>query len=467
LGRPEEALAAYDRCISLRTGYAEAHFNRGNVLKELRRLKEALESYGQAITLNPRYVQAYNNRGTVFYELRQWTEALESYDRAVALKPDNAIAFNNRGNALKEIGRWEEALENYDRAIALKPEYVRAYNNRGVALHGLRRWEEARASYDQAISLDSNSPAPYWNKAQLENLLGNFEEGWRLFEWRWKEVQKAELRGFPQPLWLGAESLAGKTILIHAEQGLGDCIQFCRYVPLLELKGAQVVLEVPRPLRALIASLPGSRQLVERGETLPPVDFQCPMLSLPLALGTRVETIPRNVPYLFSDPQKELFWQARLGSRTRPRIGLVWSGRAEHSNDQHRSLSLKAFSSLLELPYEFHSLQKEYREKDQAWLSASTQLKDHAADLKDFSDTAALISQMDLVLSVDTSVAHLTGALGRPLWLLLPYLPDYRWFLDREDSPWYPTAVLFRQPAAGDWESVILKVVDRMRREFK
>jgi hypothetical protein len=255
--------------------------------------------------------------------------------------------------------------------------------------------------------------------------------------------------------------------LAQAEQGFGDVIQFCRYIPMLENLGAKVLIQAPPSLLSLLATLPGNHTLIANGETVPTTDFRCPLMSLPLAFKTTLETIPSGVPYLSSDPAKRSAWRQKLGEKTKPRIGIAWSGRMSHINDRNRSLPLRDLEPLLQLPFEFHSLQKECRRDDGLFLSSLPQVKNHQEELIDFSDTAALISEMDLVLSVDTSVAHLAGALGKPLWLLLPFLPDFRWLLNRPDSPWYPTAVLFRQTSQGDWGKVVGKVLDRLKSEFK
>jgi hypothetical protein len=263
-------------------------------------------------------------------------------------------------------------------------------------------------------------------------------------------------------LWLGHQTIVGKTLLIYAEQGLGDVIQFCRYATTVEALGAKVIVEVPAPLVPLISTLKGNFTIVEQGKPLPAFDLQCPVMSLPLAFKTSVATIPAEVPYLYADSGKQKVWQERLGNKTRIRVGLVWSGTKDHKNDHNRSIPLKLMKPLMRLPIEFHVLQKDIRSEDAVVLSQLKKMYSHQAELHDFSDTAALVQEMDLVISVDTSVAHLAGALAKSVWILLPFMPDYRWMLDRADSPWYPTATLVRQPAIGDWTSVILEITKRL-----
>jgi tetratricopeptide (TPR) repeat protein len=463
LGRLDEALESCDRAVALKPDYALAYNNRGNVLQDLSRLDDAIESYDRAISLNPDYAEAYCNRGSTLRKLNRLDEALVSHNRAIALKPGYAEAYYNRGIVLHDLNRLNEALESYDRAISLNPNYVAVYNNRGITLQNLKRLDEARTSFDRAIALERDNALAYWNRSLVSLLAGDFEEGWKLYEWRWKEAQKDSVRNFTQPLWLGCQSVSGKTLLIHAEQGLGDVIQFCRYAAMAKSLGAKIILEVPAALISLISTLKVDLVVVEKGGPLPPFDLHCPIMSLPLAFKTTMASIPASVPYLYVDDDKWRQWHQRLGNKSKPRIGLVWSGSVTHKNDRNRSISLHLLKPLIQVPVEFHALQKEIRPDDAAVLSEFGQVHSHQKELHDFSDTAALIQEMDLVISVDTSVAHLAGALDKPVWILLPYAPDYRWMLDRTDSPWYPTATLFRQPAMGDWPSVIADVGMRLR----
>jgi len=461
--RDDEALASYDLAIKHKPDYAEAHYNRGNLLIGRGNKEMALASYDRAITLNPSYVQAYVNRGNVLKELKRFDEALVSYDRAIALAPDYAEAYDNRGTVLKELGQIEASLASYDRAIALDPAYAAAYNNRGIALQAVGRFDEALRSYQRALEVDSSYAPAQWSIALLKLLEGDYTEGWKMYEWRWQDTQKSALRVFPQPLWLGEVSLLAKTLLIHGEQGLGDDIQFCRYALLAVAQGAEVILEVPSALVTLMKTLGPHICVVKNGDATPATDYQCPAMSLPLAFKTTMANIPAKVPYLFADSAKIQQWQKRLGEKTLPRVGLVWSGRPEHKNDHNRSIPLKLLEGILQLPMEFHALQKEVRNEDASLLQQFDCLHWHGEELQDFTDTAALIDVMDVVISVDTSVAHLAGALNKPVWVLLPFLPDFRWMLERTDSPWYPSARLFRQRAPGGWKDVIEGVEAALR----
>jgi tetratricopeptide (TPR) repeat protein len=426
------------------------------------RLAEAAAAYHRLLEASPRDPQLLLGFGTLLMQTGDLEGGLALLDRLLAVVPGHPVALSNRGNALRALGRHAEALASYGRAIAARPDYAGARYNRAALLQELRRFDEALLDYDRAIALGPDAVDAHWNKALLHLATGNYEEGWRLYEWRWKGPQKEALRHFAQPLWLGGESLQGRRILLHAEAGLGDTIQFCRYAPMVAALGAQVLLEVPAPLLALASTLRPPCLLVRQGDPLPAFDLHCPLMSLPLALRTTVATIPAAVPYLHADPARVNDWKVRLGDGRRPRVGIAWSGSALYRNDHERSLPLDLLAGVLALPLEFHVLQKDIRPEDQATLDRLGRAHRHAEHLRDFADTAALVERMDVVVSVDTSVAHLAGAMGKPVWILLPYTPDHRWFLDRPDSPWYPTATLLRQAVAGDWAGVVSDLTRRL-----
>jgi len=292
-------------------------------------------------------------------------------------------------------------------------------------------------------------------------LTGDLAIGWEKAEWRWQvePLKSSNKRDIAQPQWTGSQEIAGKTVLLHSADGFGDAIQFARYAPLVAARGARVILEVLWPQRELMRSLAGVTQVLARGEPLPDHDLQCTLLSLPLAFGTRLETIPAETPYLRAAASGTEAWSARLGPRTRPRIGIAWSGNPVHHNDRNRSIGLRPLLSVLaDVDATFVSLHREVRAADAAVLQERSDIVHFGEELKDYADTAALIANLDLVVSVDTSVAHLAGALAKPVWVLLPFMPDWRWLLDREDNPWYPTARLFRQDATRSWDSVIPRV---------
>ena len=463
LGRREEALAVYGRLIEVDPANYEGLNSLGNVLLDLRRYEEARAHFQKAIALRPDLLPAFNNLGLVLIRLRRFEEAVRQLDRAITLSPATPELYNNRGKPLKELGRLDEALADYDHAIALKPDYAHAHGNRGICLDDLARPDEAEASYARALALNPDHGDSHWNLAVNRLRAGDLRTGWIESEWRWKSGSLGlKPCVFDQPLWLGAAPIAGKTLLVHCEQGLGDTIQFCRYVPLLAARGAKVILQVDGALKDLLSGVEGVAQCIARADALPGFDLHCPLMSLPLAFGTTLATIPADVPYIpLPEPARD--WSDWLGARVSPRIGLVWSGNPNHLNDHNRSVPLEKFLPLFDVGAQFVSLQKGARERDRALLAGRRDIRDAEGELASFADTASLMRSLDLVISVDTSVAHLAGGLGKPLWVLLPYVADWRWLTGRDDSPWYPTARLFRQSAARQWDEVVANVRTTLR----
>ncbi|PLZ01749.1 hypothetical protein CY652_13790 [Burkholderia sp. WAC0059] len=460
LGRFQEAVSRCDRVLEIDSKHARAWANRGNALLGLGRGVDAAESYARAVDLEPDAVPVLCNQATALRRLGHREEALRVCDRALEIDARDSGVWFIRGRVLQGLHRYEEALACFDRVIAAHDTDKVAHFHRANVLTTLRRHDEAKAAYDRAIELDPEFIHAHTNRAFLCLSIGDFRTGWEGYEWRWRDVQMfGDLPKFVQARWTGAEPLAGRTILIVAEQGLGDALQFCRYIPMVKALGPRVVLEAPPELKPVLAGLAGVDEFVarERGTALPPFDVYCPLLSLPRAFGTELSTIPAEVPYLRADPQRIDTWRDRLGPATQPRVGLVWSGNPKHLNDHNRSIRFADLETLLTDRVEWISLQKIVREEDEAALAAS-RVRHFGKELKDFGDTAALLENIDCVVSVDTSVAHLAGALGRPLWVMLPHTPDFRWLLDREDNPWYPQARLFRQSVAGDWSDVFARI---------
>ena len=465
LGRHEAALQCFDRAIALRPDHATAHNNRGGTLADLRRHEEAIASFERAIAANAGYAEAWYNLGNSQAELRRHDAAIASYRRALAIDAGFVDALNNLGVALAERNAHEEAIACYRRALALEPQFADACSNLGAALADLRRYDEAMAAYQQAIAIDPEHADAQWNLALCRLLLGDFERGWAGYEWRWKQDQVARFRrDYPQPLWRGEESLADKTMLLYAEQGLGDMLQFCRYATRVASLGATVILEAPPALQSVLSGLSGVAQVIAQGTALPPFDIHCPITSLPLAFHAAADSIPREVPYLGADAARATQWQRKLGAKTRPRVGLAWSGNL--LPDPNRSMALADALALASDAIELISLQKEVRESDAPLLASRPDLRHFGNELLDFADTAALIDAVDLVISIDTSVAHLAGAMGKPLWVMLPFNPDWRWMVDREDCLWYPSARLFRQTAVADWSDVLRRVVAALQERF-
>ncbi len=427
----------------------------GLALHIKRRFEEALAIYDAGLRLAPDAAELRNGRGVALLELRRPTEARDEFLRALKADPDCLDALGNLGNALFKLNRPEEALAAYDRALKIVPDNAQLHTNRAIALRRLDRPQEALMSAARAIAAQPDFAPARFVEAGVRLYLGDFAGGWRGYEWRRGGAFTPQRRKLAAPLWLGEQPLAGKTILLHAEQGFGDTIQFVRYAPLVAARGARVLVEVQPPLAPLVSDMPGIAAVLGRGAQLPPFDLHCPLPSLPLAFGTDLETIPASVPYLAPLQHRVASWRARL-PRCRPLIGLVWAGERAHDNDINRSMRLEALAPLLDLPdVQFVSLQHDVRESDAPLLAQRTDILSIGQQFTDFADTAAAIAALDLVIAVDTAVAHLTGALGKPLFVLLPFAADFRWLRKRADSPWYPTARLFRQPQFADWSAVI------------
>jgi tetratricopeptide (TPR) repeat protein len=452
LHRFEEAVESYQTAVVLKPDYAAAYSNRGNALQSLKRFEDAIESYGKAITLNSDYGDAYNNRGVALKRLERFDEALRDFESAIAVLPDRAGIHNNRGNTLQELKRFHDAIDSYDTAIALNPHYPEAYCNRGVALHALKRFNEAIESFDRALALKPDYPEAIYAKGLVHLLTGQFDIGWRGYEARRSTSRRpVGNRRWDKPLWLGETDISGKTILIDWEQGFGDVIQVCRYLRLLEAAGARVLFAPHKEVQTLMRGLNAGAHIVNLDTDIPQFDLHCPLMSLPLAFKTDIGSIPR-ASYISADEEKIAEWTRRLGGKTKSRVGVVWRGNP--IPDKGRSIEFELFRQLFNPRFEFISLQKEVTDAERTGLDRAGVL--HTGDaLADFSDTAALCVLMDLVISVDTSVAHLAGALGSSVWVLLTWVPDWRWLLDRDDSPWYPSMRLFRQQARGDWNGVL------------
>jgi len=448
-------------------GSRESYAALGLSLYMSRRFDAALAAYDAGLLIAPDDPELRNGRGVALLELRRPAEACDEFVRALAADPDCLDALGNLGNASLKLNRPDEALAAYDRALKIVPHNAQLLTNRAVALRRLDRPQEALTSAARALVEKPDFAQARFVAGVTHLTLGNFAAGWRGYESRWGVGALAsQQRDFAVPLWRGAEALSGKTILLHAEQGFGDAVQFVRYAPLVAARGGSVVLEVRRELTRLAASLAGVATMVAYGDALPPFDCHCPLLSLPLAFATHEATIPADIPYLRPVGDDVSAWRARLPQR-RPLIGLCWSGERTYDNDLNRSMTLATLAPLLDLPdVQFVSLQRDVREADASLLARRTDVVSTGPQFTDFADTAAAITALDLVISVDTAVAHLAGALGKPLFLLLPFAADFRWLRERSDSPWYPTARLFRQPRFGDWASVVEVVRNEMLNQF-
>ena len=532
IGQLREGIESFETAIAIRPDFVLAHLNLGRVLRELGRLDAAANSFSSALVIQPDLIEALEALAKIFLELKQWESAVSVLQRVVVLTPNNARICNDFGVALHQSGRLSMAVQWFSKAIALAPNLSLSYANYGGLLRDLGRYPESIQNYDLSMSLDREDFEALNDRAltrqamgdlsaALEDfaralavqpdhgdirtsqamallMAGDYRTGWAAYEWRWRTANaKLQPRVFQQPLWLGAEPLSDRTILLHVEQGLGDTLQFSRYIPLLVERGARVILVVPPPLLRLMqeffqglsrysaqdaaqesahaiaqgAAAPTSAavEVLAAGRPLPDFDYHCPLMSLPLAFATDLTTIPQSHPYLVADPDRAQVWGQRLGPRHRLRVGLVWSGGARPDQpelrlvNERRNLPPSKLEPLATVTADFYSLQKgepavgEFKRQLAAGWNGPMMI-DFTDELNDFADTAALIANLDLVISVDTSTAHLAAAMGKPVWILNRFDTCWRWMLDRRDSPWYPTITLYRQTRPGVWDDVIESV---------
>ena len=436
----------------------EVSYNLGYALQQLGRQEEALAAFAQAVAQMPDDLDALMSHGHALANLGRYEASAADFAKATRLVPQSPDAWNNLGNVLLDLEREADAIAAYDKALGLRPGFTQVLFNKGKALGALGRYTDAAAAYETALALNPSYEEAKWHLSWVKLVLGDFAQGWPLFEARWTVPSLGNQRRYPQlPQWLGSEPVAGKSLLLYAEQGLGDTFQFCRYVPLLQNMGAKVSLAVQKPLVSLLAGQWPDVTVAESFADTSAFDLATPLMSLPLALKTTLVNIPAAVPYL------RVEGVASLATGERSRVGLVWSGSTGHKNDKNRSMSVQTLAALFDLPVDWVCLQPDLREIDLAWLAAHPAVALARPALTDFAETARVIAGLDWVVTVDTAVAHLAGALGKEVWLLLPTGPDYRWLLERADSPWYPTARLFRQSERGDWTGVVNRLSDAIR----
>jgi len=463
-GRIDDAILSFKKATTLNPNFPAPYFSLGSLLQQLGYIDEAIVLYQRVLELCPHHSDTYNILGSAFQAKGQIDRAMESYQKAIDLNPDSYMAHNNLGSILKMRGETDRAITEYNLALNLKPDFPEALNNIGNAFRDTNKLDVAIDIYRKSIFLKPDFADPHLNLAYALLLSGRFEEGWHEYEWRWKI--KEPLHKLSQPLWTGSDH-AGQTILLYAEQGFGDTIHFVRYVSMVAEKGLRVILGCQKELKTLLESVEGLSQVIAFGEPSPMFDIRCPLLSLPGIFKTSIANMPSEVPYVFPGDEIVRRWWGRIsGHRKELNIGISWSGSPGHVNDRNRSLPLEMLIPLTILNgIAFYSLQKELAGPNDMELMKKMNVIDYTEDIHDFSDTAGIIMNLDLVISVDTAVVHLAGALGRTVWTLLPFSPDWRWLLDREDTPWYPTMRLFRQPSPGDWASVINKVIHELKKE--
>jgi tetratricopeptide (TPR) repeat protein len=499
LSRREQAVAAYRKVLALQPNFAEAANELGVVLAILCKWDDAISAFRQAVQHRKKYVEALNNLGSALMEKGEFQEAVAAFRQSIDAEPQSPAAYKHLGGALLKLGRPAESIENYQqalarqpdsaeilnllavaytanaqlpqaidacrKALAISPDFADGHNTLGTVLHKIGDLNGAIAEHEKALAIKPGYPPAILNLSLIHLLQGDFEKGWREYEYRWKVIKTfIPDPPFAQMMWDGSD-LKGKRILLHPEGGYGDTIQFVRYAPLVAQRGGQVVIGCVSELFRLLQTLDGVAELHLAGPDLPAFDVHCPLLSLPRVLGTTPQTVPANVPYLHADSQLSRRFQMSLPDVGKKlKVGLVWAGRPEFDNDHNRSIALKKLSPLAKIPgVWFCSLQKGEAGQQIRTLGDGFDVVDWTADLHDFADTAAMIDNLDLIISVDTAMAHLSGAMGKRVWVLLPFVPDWRWILNRNDTPWYPTMRLFRQERAGDWETPIAKMADALR----
>jgi tetratricopeptide (TPR) repeat protein/ADP-heptose:LPS heptosyltransferase len=467
LGKLDEAAAAFQNAVRLKPSYVEALHNLGCTLRELGKLDEAAVTLQQAVALRPNYAEAMVSLGIVLKKQKKFEEALGHFQRALELQPDLHSAHNSMGNVLQDLGRLEEAVASYRRALVHRPNYVEALNNLAAALSHLKRMDEATETVHQALRLQPNYVDANFNLAQIRLLQGNFAQGWSDYEWRW-QLKDFGRRGFREPDWDGS-SLVGKTILVHAEQGLGDTLQFVRLLPLVKERGGTVLFECQKVLTPLLERCAGFDQLIPQGTGIPPFDVQISLLSLPRVLGITLENLPADVPYIEADELLAEYWRRELGRENSFNVGIVWQGNPFPPVDRFRSIALQEYAPLSRVPgVRLFSLQKGTGSEQLSMLAEPFPVVDLGRHLDlgagAFLDTAAVMSQLDLVISSDTAAVHLAGALGAPVWMPLSSAADWRWLLHREDSPWYPSMRLFRQSQLGRWNDVFQRMAGELQR---
>ena len=458
-----KALEFYTTTITKAPEYLEAYIKKGELLTNLKIHNEAIDCLKSALKIAPENLRILNSIGVNLLENGQAKVALEYFNRCIKIDKSNAILYNNAGLAAYKMNSFNESIDYFNLCIKNAPATGYFYSNRGLTFQALKNLNLAMEDFNKCISLDPEYAESYWNKSLLHLFQGNYKNGWELYEYRWQTFAKEWVRDYPNKLWLGNDSLKDKVIFIYPEQGHGDFIQCYRYIALLkDLNPKKIILEVTEPFYKLICSQDHEIEVIGPNTQPPKFDFYCPIMSLPLAFKTEIWNVPNKCPYLLTNLTKDKFWEEKFKKNNHLRIGLCWSGNPLHKNNHNRSMSLDDFTELLSLPFEFYSLQKDIPQKDLDTLNKS-KIIDHKNLLTDFSDTSSLIKKMDFVVSVDSVIAHLAGALDKKTFLLLPDKSSFLWMKDKKDSPWYPTIKIFRQSTLGDWDKPIKQIISELK----
>jgi len=454
-----KALEFYTTTITKAPEYLEAYIKKGELLTNLKIHNEAIDCFKNALELAPGNLKILNAMGINLLEIGEAKNALGYFTQCIKVDKDNAILYNNAGLAAFKMNRFDESIDYFNLCIKNAPMIGYFYSNRGLSFQALKKLNLAMEDYNKCISLDPKYPESYWNKSLLHLFQGNFKDGWKLYEYRWQSFAKEWVRDYPEKLWLGNESIDNKVIFIYPEQGHGDFIHCFRYIALLkDLHPKKIILEVTEPFFKLITNQDLEIEVIGPKTQPPEFDFYSPIMSLPLGFKTEISNIPNKCPYLKTNLNKNKVWEEKFINSNHLKIGLSWSGNPLHKNNHNRSMSLDDFSELLSLPFDFYSLQKEVPNEDLKILNNS-KIIDHQKSLRDFSDTASLIKMLDVVISVDSVIAHLAGALGKKTFLLLPEKSSFLWMNERKDSPWYPSIKIFRQSTLGDWKKPMEELI--------
>ena len=464
LGKLEEAIAAYNKAVSIDPDYVKAYNNLGNSLRERGKLEDSIDAFNKALTINPDYAETHNNMGITLQEMGKLQEAIEAYNKAVLINPKYAEGYNNMGNTFRNQEKLEESIGAYSKALSINPDYADAYNNMGNSLREIGKLEEAIEAYNKALSIKHDYADIHWNLALINHLRGNLIDGCELYEYRLKKEEITVRPARTRFKWDGKQSLRGKHFLVYEEQGLGDAIQFCRYLPLLEEKGAKVSFKVKSKLHQLLGTLKTKADFLSEMPSDGMIDFESPLLSLPYLFGTTLSTIPGKSPYLYAQEDMSKTWKKTLSEDTF-KIGICWQG-SKRPLDIGRSFPLSLFEGISKIPtVELINLHKGEGNKQLEEISflLTTLGSQFDSGPDSFIDTAAVMMSCDLIITSDTAVAHLAGALGRQTWVVLKYIPDWRWMLDRTDSPWYPTMKLYRQKIRGEWIDIFKKMEKNLR----
>ena len=464
----EDANSLIGKAIKNKPKVPQFHYNFGLVFIALKRQEKAIQAFQEAIKIMPDYSDALYNLGLALKKKQQFEEAVSNFKHVIKLTPDDAHAYYNLGNTYEALGRYELAVENYQLATKKNGAFTGAFNNLALVLKAMGRIDEAISYFREALRLQPGLAEAHWNLSLALLINGQFEEGWKEHEWRFRRGKRRTIypHRFGIPLWDGS-SFTGKRLFVHSEQGFGDTLQFIRYLPMVKRLGGTVIFEAFGPLLEIMRGFPGIDKLVEISPDRRHVencDYYVPLMSLPMLFATDIPTIPTNIPYIFADPEKVGQWKNRTNKKGY-KIGIVWAGKSEHENDGNRSCAIEHFFTLAGIRgIELYGLQKGGAARQTETLGGMKRIINFDRELTDFSETAAAIDNLDLLISVDTALVHLAGAMGKPVWILLPHAPDWRWLLEREDSPWYPTMRLFRQPGRGDWGAVFDKVKDELEK---